>query len=285
MRILLTGPNSFSGKVVLEYFVSKGYDITTISRQTLYKDFSSKVTCIYNDLAKIKELTGPFDTVVHIAATSPMQGVTAANLIQDNALATQNLIELVQDADVKKFIFFSTCSVYGEVSQSVLRESTPIDKPCSYGASKLMCEAMLREQTSFQTVAIRLPAVIGRGAARHWLANTINKAKAGQDITIYNPDAVFNNAIPIRTLAQFIDRLLHVRWLHGFDVVNVASQDGLPISKIIEKILVSSNSSSKVSIASSQKSFFSISCQYAMEHYGFEPLAFSNALKEYLDEC
>lgn len=285
MNILLTGPNSFSGKVILELLLAKNYNVTTISRQKLTKQFSGNINCLYGDLATIDRLDGQFDTVVHIAATSPAEGIDAAHLIQDNTLATQNLIELVKNCSIKKFIFFSTCSVYGDVSQSVLSENTLINNPCSYGASKLMCEAMLREQTLFQSVAIRLPAVIGQGAARHWLANTINKIKADEDITIYNPQAIFNNAIHINKLAQFVEHLLNCVWPYHFDFMNVASSNGLPILNIIERIITKFNSTSIVNVGPAKKVPFSISSLYAEEQYSFKPLEFKEGLDRYLDEC
>jgi len=285
MKLLLTGPNSFSGEIVLELLVKKGHEVTTISRQKLYGNYANKVTCIYSDLTKLEHLDGYFDAVVHIAATSPMKGVTSANLIQNNSMATQNLIRLASDCEIKKFIFFSTCSVYGDVKESVLSENTPIYNPCSYGASKLLCEAMLREQKLFQSIAIRLPAVIGSGAARHWLANTINKVKAGDDITIYNPNALFNNAIHIDRLAQFVEKLLHMPFPHDFDYINVASKEGLSIDNIADKIITKLKSSSKIHIGTTGKAPFSISSQYAIDKYAFEPLLFSDALDCYLDEC
>jgi len=285
MNILLTGPNSFSGKVILELLLATNYSVTTISRQKLYKNFSGNINCIFGDLATIDRLDGQFDAVIHIAATSPAQGVSVAHLIRDNILATQNLIELVKNCGIKKFIFFSTCSVYGNVDQSVLCEKTPINDPCSYGASKLMCESMLREQTLFQSLAIRLPAVIGHGAARHWLANTINKAKAAEDLTIYNPDAIFNNAVHINMLAQFVEKLLHRVWPYGFDYMNVASIRGLPILQIIEKIITTFNSPSIVNVGPAKKMPFSISSQYAEEQYAFKPLGFMEGLEMYLDDC
>lgn len=285
MRILVTGPNSFSGKTILEGFINNGYEVTVISRTPLSYHGSQNIRCIRGDLAHIKQLGGVFDAVVHIAATSPTMGVSSANLIQDNILATQNLIQLIQGLQVKKFIFFSTCSVYGEVSNNLLDESTPIYNPCPYGASKLMCEAILREQTTFQSIAIRLPAVIGRGAARHWLANTIKKAKTGEDIIIYNPEALFNNAIAITALFQFIDHLLHFKWPYSFDYLNVASKHGLPIFRIVEKILASCHSTSNVITSTTKKPFFSISSQYAIDNYAFEPLMFEEVLDHYLFEC
>ncbi|MDP3706006.1 MAG: SDR family oxidoreductase [Legionellaceae bacterium] len=283
MKILLTGPNSFCGKFILRQFINKGHDVTVISRNKASQNFGNNVQCIYGDLSSIKQIEGSFDVVVHIAATAPPVSTTYP-LIQDNILATQNLINLVKNLSIQKFIFFSTCSVYGEVNQPILNESTPIYKPHVYGTSKLMCEAMLREQKWFQSITIRLPAVMGNGAARHWLASTIHKAKAGETITLNNPDALFNNAIYVNELAVFVETLLHTKLHHDFDCINVASKDGLPIINIVEKIIKKFNSSSVISIEDNQKTSFVISSQYAIDNYAFKPLAFKEALNYYLED-
>lgn len=285
MKILLTGPNSFSGQVILKYFLKKNHDVTIISRQKSDKKFADNVHVINCDITRIDSLDGGFDAVVHIAATSPMFGVTSVELIQDNILATQNLINCIKNSGVKKFIFFSTCSAYGDINQSVLSESTPISNPCTYGASKLMCEALLREQKTFQSLAIRLPAIIGQGASRHWLANTIKKAKSDEPILIYNPEALFNNAIHINTLSCFIECLLQKKWPYSFDYINVASKEGMSISTIVDKIITKMRSGSEVSIGRTEKPPFIISTQYAENVYGFEPRVFSDELDCYLDAC
>ena len=283
MKILLTGPNSFCGKFILGLFINKGYDVTVISRSKVSQNFDHKIHCIYGDLSEIKYLEGDFDAVVHIAATAPPV-VTPYDLIRDNILATQNLIHLVKNLNIEKLIFFSTCSVYGEVNQPVLSESTTIYKPCTYGTSKLMCEAMLREQKWFKSVTIRLPAVLGPGAAKHWLASTIQKVKVGEAIHINNPDALFNNAIYINELALFVEQLLHTKLHHAYDCINVSSKDGLSIITIVEAIIKKFNSRSTITIENKQRASFVISSQYANANYAFKPLAFKEALHYYLEQ-
>ncbi len=283
MKILLTGPNSFCGKVILKLLAQKGYDLTAISRTKAYLNYPSiNVHYIENDLAEISHISKKFDAVIHIAATAPMPGITATHLIKDNIIATQNLIKSIQNSHIKKFIFFSTCSVYGEVNQSSLTENTPICNPCLYGMTKLIGESMLEEQNAFQSLAIRAPSIMGYGAKRHWLATTIDKAKKDEPISIYHPNALFNNAISLQALAVFIDHLLSFKWPKDFDCINVASQNGLPIGDIVKNVVSQLNSNSTIKIETSNKMPFTISSQYAIEKYGFKPMEFSKELNDYL---
>lgn len=280
MRILLTGPNSFSGKFVLDLLTKAGHSVTVITRSAALLNVDN----IHGDLTEIDNLSSDIDAVVHIAATSPNVDVTCKDLIYDNVLATENLIMLSKAANVKKFIFFSTLSVYGEVLDPVLTEDTIINNPCTYGSSKLMCESMLRSQSSFNTIAIRLPAVIGAGASRHWLANTVKKLQADQDVTIYNPNALFNNAVHVKNLAQLVNSLLQMPLNDHFDYINIASNGGLTIGEIVTQVKEILGSRSEIIVGNTIKKPFTISNEYAVKKYNFEPLEFSTALTNYLNE-
>ena len=81
---------------------------------------------------------------------------------------------MAKNVGVKRFIFFSSLSVYGEIKDSIVHETTPILNPGPYGASKLFGEACLKEaEKEMPSIALRLPAVLGKGARRHWLANIL----------------------------------------------------------------------------------------------------------------
>ena len=65
---------------------------------------------------------------------------------QNNIVATNNLIKIVNSSNIKKFIFSSSCTVYGEPDYYPVNEYTPI-KPAKspYGLTKQICEEILQE--------------------------------------------------------------------------------------------------------------------------------------------
>ena len=110
------------------------------------------------------------------------------------------------------------------------------------------------------SVALRLPAILGKGARRHWLANIILSAQQNKEIHIFNPHAPYNNAIHIQDLCEFIDALLQQSF-SGFNPLNLAAKNYISIEKIIEKVKYSFDSSSNVIIDPTQRHSFTISTE------------------------
>src|SRR3546814_9431812 len=57
-------------------------------------------------------------------------------------------------------------------------------------------------------VAIRLPAVIGPGAARNWPVQVVGQIRRGDTVRIYNGEAPFNNVVHVDDLAAWVAALL-----------------------------------------------------------------------------
>ena len=99
--------------------------------------------------------------------------------------------------------------VHAAATSGSVDESTPVANPDVYGMTKLLGEAMLGEAApGMSGLALRLPAVIGPGAKRNFLAEAARKLKAGQEVSIFNPDAPFNNAVHCADLGSLIGGVL-----------------------------------------------------------------------------
>ena len=84
MRVLVTGASGFSGSYVAAALAQKGFDVTGLYRSALGFAASHEglrgLTLIHTDLARVADLTGPFEAIVHTAATSPGSGITEADI-------------------------------------------------------------------------------------------------------------------------------------------------------------------------------------------------------------
>jgi len=287
MNIFVTGASGFSGYHVVDYLMKNNYNLTALMRQENKENKLLKnenINFIYKPLEDLKFLPDGIDIIIHSAAVSPMEKIKSADFIQSNIVATHNLVHLAKKHKVKKFIFFSTVSVYGEINDLILNEASPIINPNNYGLSKLMSELCLKDASSdMMSLAIRFPAIIGKGAKRHWLANTLNKALLNQDINIFNPDSYFNNAVHIQEICKFIESLFSKEW-SGFDVINISSSGGITINNIINMIIKKTGSSSQIIKESSPKHHFTICHKKAERIYGYRPIPFEEALQNYLSD-
>lgn len=215
-----------------------------------------------------------------------MAGTSVRQLIRDNVIATDNLVRLSKDHGVRRFIFFSSLSVYGDVGTDVVDESTPIVNPEPYGMSKLFGECCLREcAPAMSSLSLRLPAVLGRGARRHWLATMVAKARANEALHIYNPDAPFNNAVHLGDLCAFIERWLQGDW-RGFDAVTLGADGSMSIRDVVLRVASRTKCSSRIVEQSTSGRSFIVSSARAKDLYGYSPGSIGDVVDRYLtEEC
>lgn len=91
--------------------------------------------------------TYPIEAVLHFAAFS-LVGESVENPIkyyENNVIATFNLLKVMKDNQIDKFIFSSTAATYGVPNVELIDENTPTNPINPYGRSKLMIEQMLED--------------------------------------------------------------------------------------------------------------------------------------------
>ena len=108
MRVLVSGVSGFSGSTVARRLASGGHDVVgTYRRDT---DFLTplrevaRLKLVRTDLIDAGKLAGPFDAIVHIAATSPAPGIDVETLVRDNIDASFALIEAARRWGASRFI-------------------------------------------------------------------------------------------------------------------------------------------------------------------------------------
>ncbi len=89
-----------------------------------------------------------FVGIIHFAAYKAV-GESVENPLmyyQNNLVSLMNCIELCQEFKVNNFVFSSSCTVYGEPDEVVVKESTPVQPAnAPYGQTKQICEQMLKD--------------------------------------------------------------------------------------------------------------------------------------------
>jgi len=131
-------------------------------------------------------------SVVHLAAIvgDPACEIDRNTTIETNYAATRMLVEIAKGNGVERFLFASSCSVYG-ASDELMDESSPIRPVSLYGETKEASERALLEAAGdgFHPVLMRFATVFGlSNRPRFDLVVNLLSAKACQDgvITIYN---------------------------------------------------------------------------------------------------
>lgn len=281
MRVLVTGAAGFSGRAIARALVAEGHDVIAHHRDSALPDDLARLETWKADLAGDDRLPKALDAIVHSAATSPPTGaahaVSTATMIRDNALATARLTA----ADAGVFIYLSSLSIHGTVTESVVTPDTLVVEPDSYGMTKLLGERAVAERGG-TSLAIRLPAVIGAGAARNWPVQTLAKLRAGETVRIFNADSPFNNVVHVLDVAAFVATVLATP-PDAFTAVPVASQAPIRVRDVVVALAAGAGITPRVEEMVRAKTGFTIDIAQAMS-LGFAPRETAAALMDYARE-
>ena len=196
------------------------------------------------------------DACIHAAALSPAKENLTIEYIQNNVVGTQNLIRSLQTKKTcRHLIFLSGVSVYGRVQERVVNEETLPVNPAPYGISKLLCERLLMEQDDIPFTVLRLPGVLGSGSTTPWLVKQIQKALKNNEIQVYNPESLFNNAVWVDDLTKFIHSLLKKSQLPTKNILLLGASQPIKIHTLIEKIITETKSKSNLILEDGNQSF------------------------------
>lgn len=205
MRILVTGGAGYIGSHTCVSLLEQGHEVVVVDNLLNSSEKS---------LQRVKEITGKnvvfdnidllnkekleevfkehsFDAVIHFAGLKAVGESVKQPLLyyHNNLTGTFNLVELMQQYGVKKIIFSSSATVYGNPEKVPVTEDTPIVTPASpYGKTKLMIEQILQDvfvsDPEWKVILLRYFNPIGAHPS----------GKIGED-----PNGIPNNLFPFIT--------------------------------------------------------------------------------------
>ncbi|PYV51761.1 MAG: UDP-glucose 4-epimerase GalE [Acidobacteria bacterium] len=149
MAVLVVGGAGYIGSHAAHVLRRKGYDVIiyddlSTGHKTLADGFDLVIGDIA-DSAKIAKLLSRCDAVMHFAAHAYV-GESVQNpkkYFHNNVTAALTLLDTVMESRVRKFIFSSTCAVYGNPVKVPITEENPRQPVNPYGATKLAFENAL----------------------------------------------------------------------------------------------------------------------------------------------
>jgi nucleoside-diphosphate-sugar epimerase len=175
MRIVLTGCDGYLGSLLGPELLRKGHEVTGIDtgyyrEGTLYRAGGTQPLTITKDLRQIEaeDLRGA-DAMVHMAELSndPL-GQLAPNITYDiNHKASVRLAELARQVGVKRFVYMSSCSVYGVAESDYVDETSPINPQTAYAVCKTLVERDLKPMAGDQFSPTFLRNSTAYGASPH----------------------------------------------------------------------------------------------------------------------
>jgi len=147
MKVLVTGHNGYIGSVMMPFLRAAGHEVTGLDT-FLYEACTigpdpGAFPALRMDLrdVKAKDVRG-FDAVIHLAALSndPLGNLDSENTYDINHRAAVKLAEASKEAGVPRYLFASSCSLYGVAGDEMLKEDAKFNPITAYGESKVLVE-------------------------------------------------------------------------------------------------------------------------------------------------
>jgi UDP-glucose 4-epimerase len=177
LKFIVTGCAGFIGSTLSDRLLSKGYSVVGIDNfstgQRRFLDgalLNPNFTLFQIDLLDLDALKKAFtggEAAIHLAANADVRFGTdhPRRDLEQNTIATYNVLEAMRANDIKKIAFSSTGSVYGEAPVVPTPENGPFPIQTSlYGASKAACEGLISaycEGFCFQSWIFRFVSILG----------------------------------------------------------------------------------------------------------------------------
>ena len=177
MKCIVTGCAGFIGSSLSDRLLKDGHKVLGIDNlSTGQLKFIEK--CLDNsgfnfiemdllNIEQLKKIFSGYDSVFHIAANADVRFGTdnPKRDLEQNTIVTYNVLEAMRHNDIKKIIFSSTGSVYGDSKIIPTPEDAPFPIQTSfYGSSKIASEGMITaycEGFNFQSWIFRFVSILG----------------------------------------------------------------------------------------------------------------------------
>lgn len=195
MKLLIAGGAGYVGSVLIPKLLDRGYRVDVVDLFWFGNNLPRDVAIIHKDIFELSvDDLKHYDQVIFLAGLSndPMAEFSPSKNFIFNAAAPAYLAYTAKNAGVKRYIYASSCSVYGYTENELYDETRPVSSSYPYGISKLQGEqaAMQLADSNFSVIALRKGTISGYSPRMRLdlIINTMFKsAMKDHVITINNP--------------------------------------------------------------------------------------------------
>jgi UDP-glucose 4-epimerase len=258
MKVFVTGGAGYIGSVCVEELLNAGYQVTVIDNfsEGHRAAVDPRAQLIEGDLANRASLVESMqearpDAVMHFASNAlvPASMTHPGRYLGDNVNNAVNLLDACVAAGVKKFVFSSTCAIFGVPRTVPITEHLPKEPINPYGESKWMIERVLawyEKLFGIRYVCLRYFNAAGASEKfgehhrqeTHLIPNVL-KVALGQkpSVDIYGTQYPTPDGTCVRDYVHIIDLAqAHMLALHveTSDVFNLGSGHGYSVNEVVE---------------------------------------------------
>lgn len=223
MRVLVTGSQGYIGSVMTPFLAAAGHDVVGLDVGFFQEcvlpgtqQATAAAPLIKKDLRdlSVQDLRG-FDAVVHLGALSndPIGNLRPDWTTDINLRASVQLASLARDAGVRRYLFSSSCIMYGNASAGIVNEESPLDPQTLYASSKVEGERQVSQLASpgFSPVFLRNGTVYGPSPRMRFdtvLNDFVGQAMAFDRITVFSDGTPWRPVVHVTDVCNAFQRVL-----------------------------------------------------------------------------
>ncbi len=225
MRILVTGHLGYLGVEMTSVLCGLGHEVVGLDTDLFAEcDFLAPADPIPNLDVDLRDVTADdlvgFDAVIHLAALSndPLSDLNPSLTYEINRDGSVRLAQAAKAAGVRRFIFSSSCSLYGKGGDHELDEAAAFNPVTPYGESKVQVEHALSELADDDFSPVYLRNATAYGLSRRLRADVVVNNLVGH-ATTSGKVMMQSDGSPWRPLVHVLDIA------HAFAQALVAPRD------------------------------------------------------------
>lgn len=281
MKILLAGGAGYIGSSLIPVLLEHGYTTDVVDLMWFGNTIPDNINIRRQDIFDLKEVdVSGYDQVIFLGGLSndPMAEFDPSRNFVSNGACPSYLAYICKRAGVRRYIYASSCSVYGYTVNELYDEESPVTCGYPYGVSKLQGERGVLQlaDDDFSVIALRQGTLSGHSPRMRLdlIVNTMFKAAMTErHVTVNNP-SIWRPILDIRDAQNAYLRAIQAD-ISQSGVFNVAS-DNYTVGQVgdLVKSEVERLTGEKVAITIKNISDFrnyKVSFSKAKTYLGFQP--------------
>jgi nucleoside-diphosphate-sugar epimerase len=204
MRVLVAGGAGYIGSALVPKLLERGYEVDVADLFWFGNHLPAEVGIVNRDLFDLQESDlEKYDQVLFLAGLSndPMAEFSPSKNFIFNAAAPAYLCYIARRAKVRRYIYASSCSVYGYTENELFDEDRPVSSHYPYGISKLQGERAVMQfaDENFSVIALRKGTVCGYSPRMRFdlIINTMFKTAMKEGVIRVSNPAIWRPILSI----------------------------------------------------------------------------------------